>query len=105
MSEPNHELHRYTNLVEIDTVDDDLGQKNTIRKRTERLIKAWKIWENMKIRKICASIGVTMLLMMSCMGESHPLALLVWLAVSVAMIYIGRAFDFQNKNSKDVQGR
>ena len=51
----------------------------------------------MRTRKLFAGAGVIMLLMMAGMGESHPVALLVWLAVSVAMLYIGRAFDFQTR--------
>lgn len=70
--------------------------------KNKRLIKEGKI---MKIRNNCAIIGVVMFLLTSCMGESDIVALLVWLAVSLALLYIGRAFDFQNKNSKDVQER
>lgn len=64
--------------------------------KNKRLIKA-------KARNNCAIIGVVMFLMTSCMGESDMVALFVWLAVSLILLYIGRAFDFQNKNSKDIQ--
>lgn len=54
----------------------------------------------MKTRKLFAGAGFMMLMMMAGLGDSHPAALLVWLAVSVALLYIGRAFDFQTRKNR-----
>lgn len=54
----------------------------------------------MKTRNLCAGAGFMMLMMMAGLGDSHPAALLVWLAVSVALLYIGRAFDFQTRKNR-----
>lgn len=51
-----------------------------------------------RFQKVCAGAGLTMLLMTAGMGESSPVALLIWLVAASALLYKGRAFSFQNKD-------
>lgn len=48
-----------------------------------------------KIQDVCAAIGVTTLLMGAGIVTENPIVVLVWLTVSVSLLYIGKAFSFQ----------
>lgn len=52
-----------------------------------------------RFQNVCAGAGLTMLLMMAGMGESSPGVQIVWLAAASALLYKGRAFDFQSSKN------
>lgn len=48
-----------------------------------------------KIQKACAVIGGTALLMGAGIVTENPIILIVWLTISVSLLYVGKAFSFQ----------
>lgn len=51
-----------------------------------------------RFQNVCAGAGLTMLIMMVGMGESNPVALIIWLGAACVLLYKGCAFNFQKKN-------
>lgn len=48
-----------------------------------------------KIQNACAVIGGTSLIMGAGIVTENPIVLLVWLTISVSLLYVGKAFSFQ----------
>ena len=50
-----------------------------------------------KIQKACAVVGGTALIMGAGIVTESPIVILVWLTVSISLLYAGKAFSFQEK--------
>lgn len=48
-----------------------------------------------KVQKACAFAGGTALLMGTGVVTESPIAMFVWLTVTVSLLYAGKAFSFQ----------
>lgn len=48
-----------------------------------------------KIQNVCAAAGGITLVMGAGIVTENPIVLLVWLAISVSLLYVGKAFSFQ----------
>ncbi len=48
-----------------------------------------------KIQNACALAGGTTLIMGTGIVTESPIVILIWLAISVSLLYIGKAFSFQ----------
>lgn len=50
-----------------------------------------------KIQNACAVIGATTLIMGAGLVTESPIVIIAWLAISVSLLYAGKAFSFQQK--------
>lgn len=51
-----------------------------------------------KLQKFCKATGVSMLLLTAGLGETENVtALMLWIVATIAMLYIGKSFSFQQK--------
>lgn len=48
-----------------------------------------------KIQNVCAVIGGTTLIMGAGLETESPIVVLVWLTISISLLYVGKAFIFQ----------